>query len=352
MKKSLFTTTLLALLLMCGGVAKGQENLYEPFRTGSIWSVNDSKFASVGDTVIGDITYIKIYRQRGEQAFQFDIAQAAYWGACRNDTAERTVYFHIPSGTEIYNASNNLIHVTERDTDLLFYDFSLSHGDTVTCHFFEEEFGNVVRTEVCRVNYGSIYAGQTQTGGGAIQNVFLPFYDNDSIVHIGEDSGLRRMIVKGISTPFGETVLWIEGVGSSSGFVSQSDQYLCTDGDVNRLLCFCNSNDECLYTGFDISDNDSTDCFSNGFGSGIRDDVKMRLIAFPNPSNSTLNIGFDGIENPQGIITVCDMSGVVVLEQECNSTVTQLDVSRLKSGIYAVVFRNGNGIIVRKFVKM
>ena len=350
MKRALFTTALFALLLMCGGMAKGQENLYEPFRTGSIWSVNDSKFSSVGDTVIGGITYIKIYRQRELQAFGFDIAQATYWGACRNDTAERAVYFHVPSGTGIYNASNNLIHVTEQDTDLLFYDFSLALGDTVTCHFFEEEFGNVVRTEVCRVNYGSIYAGQTQTGGGAIQNVFLPFYDNDSIVHIGEDSGLRRMIVKGISTPFGETVLWIEGVGSSSGFVSQSDQYLCTDGGVNRLLCFCNSNDECLYTGFDISDNDSTDCFSNGFGSGIRGDGKMRLIAYPSPAHDKIRISSESHWEGDGLLRIYDTMGILHYDRVVEIP-SIIDVSCYRSGLYILQLFTKENNYSGKFIK-
>ena len=72
----------------------------------------------------------------------------------------------------------------------------------------------------------------------------------------------------------------------------------------------------------------------------------------PNPVSQLLNVEFDGMENPQGIITVCDISGIVVLSQECNSTVTQLDVSRLKSGIYVVIFHNGNGKIVKKVVKM
>lgn len=76
----------------------------------------------------------------------------------------------------------------------------------------------------------------------------------------------------------------------------------------------------------------------------------MRL--YPNPVNRMLNVEFDGMENPQGVITVMDMAGVVVLAQECNSTVTQLDVSRLKSGIYVIIFRDGNGKVVRKFVKM
>ena len=350
MKRAFFTTALLSLLLLCGGVARGQKYQYEPFRTGSIWSVNDFKFASLGDTVIGDITYIKIYRQQESQAFQFDITQATYWGACRNDTAERTVYFHVPSGTGIYNASNNLVQVTERDTDLLFYDFSLALGDTVTCHFFEEESGNVVRTEVCRVDNGSIYAGQVQAGGGAIQNVFLPFYDNDSIVPMGEDSGLRRIIVKGITTPFEEPVLWIEGVGSSSGFVSQSDNYLSSDGGVNRLLCYCNGNDECLYTGFDISDNDSTDCFSNGFGSGIRGDGKMRLTAYPLPAHDIIRISNESSWEGSGLLRIYDTMGRLHYDRVVEIP-GNIDVSCFRNGLYILQLFTKENNYSGKFIK-
>lgn len=72
---------------------------------------------------------------------------------------------------------------------------------------------------------------------------------------------------------------------------------------------------------------------------------------YPNPANQLLNVEFDDMENPQGVITVMDMAGVVALAQECNSTVTQIDVSLLKSGIYVVCFRNEKGHIVQKFVK-
>ncbi len=60
------------------------------------------------------------------------------------------------------------------------------------------------------------------------------------------------------------------------------------------------------------------------------------------------------------VIGISDSSDFITLSKvaknitplECNSMVTQLDVSRLKSGIYMVVFRHGNGKVVRKFVKM
>ena len=56
--------------------------------------------------------------------------------------------------------------------------------------------------------------------------------------------------------------------------------------------------------------------------------------------------------DPQGTLTVTNITGVAVLTRECNSPVTQLDVSNLAPGLYVVSFRNKNGVAVRKFVKM
>ena len=79
-------------------------------------------------------------------------------------------------------------------------------------------------------------------------------------------------------------------------------------------------------------------------------DVSMKL--YPNPARNTLHVEFEGTDNPQGTLTVTDITGVVVLTRECNAPLTQLDVSNLTSGLYVVSFRNGNGVVVRKFVKL
>ena len=79
-------------------------------------------------------------------------------------------------------------------------------------------------------------------------------------------------------------------------------------------------------------------------------DVSMKL--YPNPAGNTLHVEFEGTDNPQGTITVTDLTGVVVLTQECHNPVTQLDVSNLSPGLYVVSFRNEKGVVVRKFVKM
>ena len=79
-------------------------------------------------------------------------------------------------------------------------------------------------------------------------------------------------------------------------------------------------------------------------------DVSMKL--YPNPVTNTLNVEFEGTDDPQGTLTVTDITGVVVLTRECHNPVTQLDVSNLTPGLYVVSFRNAQGVVVRKFVKM
>ena len=49
---------------------------------------------------------------------------------------------------------------------------------------------------------------------------------------------------------------------------------------------------------------------------------------------------------------LADITGVAVLTRECHEPVTRLDVSNLTPGLYVVSFRNAQGVVVRKFVKM
>ena len=76
------------------------------------------------------------------------------------------------------------------------------------------------------------------------------------------------------------------------------------------------------------------------------------LKVYPNPATNTLHVEFEGTDDPQGTLTVTDLTGVVVLTRECHEPVTRLDVSHLTPGLYVVSFRNAEGVVVRKFVKM
>ena len=84
--------------------------------------------------------------------------------------------------------------------------------------------------------------------------------------------------------------------------------------------------------------------------SSHHQDVSMKL--YPNPATNTLHVEFEGLDDPQGTITVADITGVVVQHVETSQRGVTIDVSHLTPGLYVVSFRNKNGVAVRKFVKM
>ena len=175
------------------------------------------------------------------------------------------------------------------------------------------------------------------------------------------ESEQRFSIVDSVSYVKGRKVIWfppieedsffdiyenfplcfIEGVGPSYGpfgKIGASDCYL------GLLLCV-HHNDSLIYMTDSL-----LGCEQHAVLVSDYPDLSMKL--YPNPARNTLHVEFEGTDNPQGTITVTDLTGVVVLTRECNSPVTQLDVSNLSPGLYVVSFRNGKGVVVRKFVKM
>ena len=84
--------------------------------------------------------------------------------------------------------------------------------------------------------------------------------------------------------------------------------------------------------------------------SSHHQDVSMKL--YPNPATNTLHVEFEGLDDPQGTITVADITGVVVQYVETSQRGVTIDVSHLTPGLYVVSFRNGKGVVVKKFVKL
>ena len=85
---------------------------------------------------------------------------------------------------------------------------------------------------------------------------------------------------------------------------------------------------------------------------GVRDPTLCQVRVYPNPTGDILHVEFEGIDDPQGLLTITDLAGVVVLTRECHEPVIRLNVSHLAPGLYVVGFRNEKGVVVRKFVKL
>ena len=71
------------------------------------------------------------------------------------------------------------------------------------------------------------------------------------------------------------------------------------------------------------------------------------LSVFPNPSSAQININVQ----TKGHLSILDLSGQQLLQQEITEPTTTIDISILPSGVYLVKVFGENGVQVGKFVK-
>lgn len=81
--------SLAAMLLVARTTPLQAQTEYHPITDGCVWSVSNEKYMAVGDTVLNGKTYMKIYRQVAAQAFDFNLEEAEYFAAVRDDSAEK-----------------------------------------------------------------------------------------------------------------------------------------------------------------------------------------------------------------------------------------------------------------------
>lgn len=55
-----YRLTLLAVFIMASATIAAQS--YTPFEAGGLWSVNNTKYKAVGDTLLNGREYIKVYQ--------------------------------------------------------------------------------------------------------------------------------------------------------------------------------------------------------------------------------------------------------------------------------------------------
>lgn len=190
----------------------------------------------------------------------------------------------------------------------IMYDFSLEVGDT-----FDNEF------QIECVGYGTF--------------VYQPYVSNIEFQEIG---GQERKIIEFTEFENSDFIVetWIEGIGSLSGF----DPFGMTfDNDID-LACFndgetvtmFNGNDECSF-----------------FIMSVDEFLLSQINITPNPVTeiATLTI-------PQEIqsanITVYDVNGKKLMQQDISEMNTTIDFSSLTSGMYFYSIYSENKLILTK----
>jgi hypothetical protein len=292
----LFFATLFAAL----DVVQAQSE-YHPITDGCSWSVSNEKYMTVGGTLLDGKTYLKVYRQEGSQPFEFNLEEAEYFAAIRNDSAQKKVYAYLPAGSSIRDLSDYSVTQTDTAMDVLIYDFSLEVGDTLTYYVV----GGTVAAKAIAVRSESanVYVGRL-----GYSSVNHQYSAEDTVVYLSDNSSRHQILLHGISHSTPDNV-WIEGIGGIRGF-NEASQIIYSDYGKKTLLCFANNSGAEFHTEYDF-DNEPDDCFNSGFGGDVKEREKMDVKVHPNPTDDLL---FVELSNGTGIAhaVLYDLQGRIV----------------------------------------
>ncbi len=254
------------------------------------------QYLQQGDTLLKGTNYKKIYLK------QVDLQeQAIYIGGLREDSEKQIFFF--PASTTISTPGP---HSFPNDTtEHLLYTFNnLSIGMVLPI--------NSEQVTIKVMGIDSVFMG----------NEFRKRYEIQDSVMFGPE-------------------FWIEGIGSIKDLLSPFTyefewQYftLCY-GDINTYYINSpNGNDSCHYSTY----------------TGIEEYEHNKIKVFPNPASDFLRIEtpFVGMTINANIYSI---QGQLLLRQEFVAQQTELDISRLNSGIYYLQIITGNDKIMTRFIK-
>ena len=133
-----------------------------------------------------------------------------------------------------------------------------------------------------------------------------------------------------------ETEYWIEGIGSSRGFVyvGQYEPVPGGDGDIYQLLCY-HEDDDVLFVNPEFNTCDIDEIEENSGDNGVS--------IYPNPANDVIKILNDNGLNISNV-EIIDLTGRTVMSS-ANST--EVNISELPEGQYFVRI-TGESTIVKK----
>jgi hypothetical protein len=98
----------------------------------------------------------------------------------------------------------------------------------------------------------------------------------------------------------------------------------------------------------------ATSCYTLNIITGTASDLNsnngFNIRLFPNPARNQLNVLINGLENNTSI-RIFDIMGKQVMQQVTGTSVTQLDISKLASGLYLMKIQDGEKNSSMKFVK-
>lgn len=137
---------------------------------------------------------------------------------------------------------------------------------------------------------------------------------------------------------YGDTIVtivdsYVLGTGAAAGVYMVVLQVYCPTKTVGHFLT---ASDQIYY---------------NAAFAGIKENntKATNLSIYPNPFNEELTISLD--QDQKSEVTIADITGKTIVNQNFNTQIIKLDLSRMSSGQYIVSIKNDNSISTRKIIK-
>ncbi len=278
-------------------LARGQD--YAPIGCeGCTWSISSSKFTFMGDTLINDITYNKVYFHFGFTELTPEALEFA--GSFREDTATGKSWIIVPGNTD----------------ELLLYDFTLEVSDQI---------------QVSSLGIASFHVLYED---GFLLDEFPLTLTVESVDNLIINNENRKVIKFQDQFNVNQSLIWIEGIGSNAGLLFSADspsQIGLDDVWYPDLLCV-EKNNQIVY------DNPYWDSCYKELNSGDVSELE-RVNSDVNgyfDSNGQLNLQSEGpvFEN----ITVFDIMGRVCYQSSSLDLETNYNInaSNWPKGLYIV----------------
>ena len=186
------------------------------------------------------------------------------------------------------------------DDEVLLYDYDLTEGD----YFNDDDEHPMQVTEVSTI------------------------IDNNGVE--------RKKITFSFTGLPQENEYWIEGVGSSKGFVNAGNYTPTDEGAIFHLLCY-HVDDDVIFVNPEYNTCDIDEIEENNVENGVN--------IYPNPANDIvkiLNINDLSINK----IEITDITGRILMSL---GNVEEINVSNLPNGQYFIKISDGESTVIRKF---
>lgn len=266
-----------------------------------------------GDTTINSNSYSKLYEYWSNTNLNIDTINSTYYGALRENN--KKIYFYPDTNvtTPFYGNAYGFCYEwlnpnPNYSQDLLLYDFDVVIGDTV---FYPH-----------------------------LDNMFIVINSIDSVLI---QSQYRKKYSYSISLQGvcwgGQSGNYVEGIGDiQSGLFGLFRFYF---ENSNNFRCY--EDDQVFYSVV-------SSCSSVGIEEVFNNN---NFKIYPNPTSTNITIELIGFNNSfQAQLSLFDLTGKKVYTSSINSTINNIDVSAIKSGLYLLKIISDSGEIKSSLISI